>query len=419
MNTKLQWRAEVDEAGRLILPPEAAAQYGLKPGARVQLDGEAGGLRLRQPVTQLAKLYVEPTSWCNLACRTCIRNVWDEPLGLMAEATYARIHDGLREFSPPPTVFFGGFGEPLAHPRIVEMAAQAKALGSAVELITNGTLLTEDLSRQLIEARLDVLWVSIDGATPESYADVRLGAALPEVIANVARFRDLRRNRIFQRPRPEIGIVFVAMKRNLADLPAVLRLGQRLGAARFVVTNVLPHTPEMRAEVLYTRALSDIAYLPSPWVPHLHLPKIDLNDASQEVLFQAMRGGYNVTLAGNNLGGANDACRFVEEGAAAVGWDGRFSPCLPLLHNHTSFLDERERFSRRWVIGNVTERSLSELWRAPEHVAYRKRVQAFGFAPCAACGGCDLSQTNDADCYGNTFPVCGGCLWAQGVIQCP
>ena len=64
------------------------------------------------------------------------------------------------------------------------MVAQVKALGAPVELITNGTLLTEHLSRQLIKAGVDVLWVSLDGATPESYADVRLGAALPEVMDN-------------------------------------------------------------------------------------------------------------------------------------------------------------------------------------------------------------------------------------------
>ncbi len=26
---------------------------------------------------------------------------------------------------------------------------------------------------------------------------------------------------------------------------------------------------------------------------------------------------------------------------------------------------------------------------------------------------------NEEDCFGNTFPTCGGCLWAQGVIRCP
>jgi wyosine [tRNA(Phe)-imidazoG37] synthetase (radical SAM superfamily) len=61
----------------------------------------------------------------------------------MAEATFDRIIAGLPEFSPPPLVFFGGIGEPLMHPRLPEMIARAKALGSPVELITNGTLLTE------------------------------------------------------------------------------------------------------------------------------------------------------------------------------------------------------------------------------------------------------------------------------------
>ena len=49
-------------------------------------------------------------------------------------------------------------------------------------------LLNERTGRDLIDAGLDLLWVSIDGASPESYADVRLGAELAQVIANVARF---------------------------------------------------------------------------------------------------------------------------------------------------------------------------------------------------------------------------------------
>ena len=36
-----------------------------------------------------------------------------------------------------------------------------------------------------------------------------------------------------------------------------------------------------------------------------------------------------------------------------------------------------------------------------------------------ACGGCNQVDANKEDCFGSTFPTCGGCLWAQGVIQCP
>jgi hypothetical protein len=116
---------------------------------------------------------------------------------------------------------------------------------------------------------------------------------------------------------------------------------------------------------------------------------------------------------------ANDRCPFIERGATAIAWDGGLSPCLPLLHNHVSFLHEQERASRRYVVGKVTERDLRDLWADPEYVAFRERVQEFDFSSCTECGGCNLSETNDEDCYGNSFPTCGGCLWAQGVIQCP
>ena len=90
---------------------------------------------------------------------------------------------------------------------------------------------------------IDVLWLSLDGATPESYADVRLGALLPEVIANISRMRYS--SWAYEYPQFHLGVVFVAMKRNIDDLPAVLRIGSQLQADRFIVTNVLPYTAEL------------------------------------------------------------------------------------------------------------------------------------------------------------------------------
>lgn len=409
--------AEVDAEGRLVIPPELAAHLGLQPGAQVRLEVGANDLRLHRPVTHLNKVYIEPTNICNIACRTCMRNSWEVNEGRMSEATFGRILEGLGALTPPPAVFFGGIGEPLAHPRIVEMVAQIKALGAFAELITNGTLLDERRARGLIAAGLDVLWVSIDGATPESYADVRLGAELPRVLENMARFRQLRP--AGHHAKPEMGINFVAMRRNIADLPTVIATGRRLGVTRFMVSNVLPYTPELCDEVLYNRTLRDIAYLPSAWLPRLSFPKMDLNDDTEEAFLRALRSGANVTFAGNNLGGANDVCTFIEHGSMTIGWDGSVSPCPPLLYDHVSYLHRRRRVSHRHIIGSLAERDLLDLWNDPGYVAYRQRVQNFAFAPCTACGGCDLSEANLEDCLGNEFPVCGGCLWAQAVIQCP
>jgi MoaA/NifB/PqqE/SkfB family radical SAM enzyme len=368
--------------------------------------------------TRLAKLYLEPTNQCNLQCRTCIRNVWQEPTGMMSDTVFDRVIDGLRDFSPTPTVFFGGFGEPLFHPRIIDMVSQAKGIGARVEMITNGTLLTPDVSPHLLDAGIDVLWVSLDGTTPESYSDIRLGAELPQVIENIAQFSEIRndgqRHKSNSVPKynAQLGIEFVAMKRNINDLPSTLVLAHQLGAQQFIMTHLLPYTENMIDQVLYSRGLRENGY------PQPMLPPFDEGDPAGEALAAALRN-MNVTISGNNRQTAVDHCPFIEGESGAIRWDGGLSPCPPLLHSHVSYPVGRERFSRSWTIGNVAEHDLGNLWNTAEHIAFRKRVLAFSFPHCTKCGGCEMSDRNEEDCLLNTFPTCGGCWWAEGAIRCP
>jgi len=407
----------VDDSGRLIVPPEIARKLGLTPGAKVPFELEGEALHLRRPVTSLAKVYIEPTSRCNLECRTCIRNAWDEPMGNMPADIFQAILDGLKSFQPVPAVFFGGFGEPLAHPLIGEMVAQVKETGARVELITNGILLDESRSRQLVGVGLDELWVSLDGATPESYTDVRLAEALPEILENLARFRHIAQAN--DGHQTKLGVAFVAMQRNIADLPALLRLSSQISASHYKVTNLLPYTKEMCAETLYGMALDKDPRDPSPFSPHVDLPRIDWNETTLSPLYRTLRTYSNINLEGVRINHSGNRCPFISRGAAAIAWNGELSPCLALMHNYTSFLNGWERDSRRYGLGNLREHSLKELWESPEYVDFRQRVQDFDFSPCTLCGVCDMAQKNEEDCFGNTFPTCGGCLWAQGVIQCP
>ncbi len=413
MDGKLEFQIETDDRGRLVLPPEAVSRYRLKPGTRICLEDNGNALLLQKESGPPRKVYIEPTNRCNLECRTCMRRVWDEPLGLMPASTFGCILEGLRGFSPVPKIFFGGIGEPLAHPDIAEMVAQAKTLEGEVELITNGTLLSREMSRRLLHAGLDMLWVSIDGATPASYSDVRLGAALPEVLTNIAVFRNLRQTEYTQKAR--IGLSFVAMKRNIADLPEILRLGKELGARRLLVSNVLPYTAEMEQEVLYSRSRLDFFY-----GSFLELPVMDITETTLHPLYQTLSREKSLAFTATRPNEGKGRCPFIQDQTTAISWEGNLSPCLPLLRSHKAFLEQgRERFSRRYVIGNVREKSPQDLWEDPEYVSFRRRVQAFDFAPCVVCRGCEWGKGNEEDCFGNSFPTCGGCLWAQGVIQCP
>jgi MoaA/NifB/PqqE/SkfB family radical SAM enzyme len=409
----------VDEQGRLVLPPDLTARLGLVEDASVRIEEHADSFTVSRSTASLAKVYVEPTNVCNLHCSMCVRNVWDERPGMMSRATFTRIMEGVERVSPRPTLFFGGFGEPFAHPQFLTMLAAAKAAAGAVELITNGTALDENACRELVRIGVDRVWVSIDGATPESYADVRLWDALPQVTANLGRLRQLRL--VTRSGLPRLGIAFVAMKRNIADLAEVVRLGKRLGADRFSISNVLPHTPEMRDQALYEKSISSGGGEndPSPWAPQIALPRLDLDEGTVPHLARIAASRQGLPPWGQTGGSGAGSCPFVEKGSLSIRWDGEVSPCLPLLHTHRSYLDFRLRTSHAFSIGNINGRDLLDLWTDPAYVALRERLQIFDFAPCVTCNSCDMADENLEDCYGSPTPTCGGCLWAQGFIQCP
>lgn len=403
--------------GSLHIPAPLAEQLGLLPGSQVILESQPNELRLHAPVSHLGKVYLEPTSTCNLGCRTCMRNVWDEPLGSMDESTFQRILEGIGELPHRPTIFFGGYGEPLSHPHIIDMLHQVKALGCRTELITNGVHLSPEMADALQDACLDLLWVSLDGARPESYADVRLGAELPQVIENL---KFLRRSMLLRHTsQPQLGIAFVAMRRNIADLPEVLRLGSRLGVAYFSISNILAHTAELAQEELYDQSMYNSAYQVTPGLPQVSFPRMDAHPQVVAALAEILSSRYKVELAGARVGVSVNRCPFVEKNSVSIRWDGALSPCLPLLHTHQSYLDQRLRVSQSYTVGNIRDKSLSELWNDPAYFALRERLRDFDFSPCTFCNSCEMPDQNLEDCFGSSAPACGGCLWAQGIIQCP
>jgi MoaA/NifB/PqqE/SkfB family radical SAM enzyme len=412
-------RSIIAADGTLSLSQDQARRWGLTAGVEVRVTETPEGLFLRRADPALHKVYVEPTTLCNLACRTCVRNAWDEPMGHMAPEIYERLMTGLGRVPSLQKVAFWGFGEPLLHPNIVEMVAQAHALGARTELITNGLLLNPDMAHRLIDAGLDTVVVSVDGVSDQAYADVRVGAELGLVRRNLDALRDIRRGRIDGRP--DVGLEFVAMRSNLAELPHLPRLAASLGASHVIVTNLLPYTEDMTDEILYNSVSLTGPYLPQPseLYPEIRLPRMDARGPVRQALSTLLRYSGMGRPHNEHVGPAYGYCRFVNEGTVAVAWDGRVSPCIPLLHSYRCYILGREKEIKGYAVGHLAEQDIDEIWRQANYATLRDRVQRFDFSPCATCGGCEMNLSNEEDCLGNTWPVCGDCLWAQGVIQCP
>jgi len=110
------------------------------------------------------KIYVEITTRCNLHCRMCVKyaagsTIIDEdlPLALFKNLTPA--------LTKAKTLILNGIGEPLLHPDILEivrMAREALPPSATIGFQTNGFLVNEQNSLQLIGAGVNTVCLSLD-----------------------------------------------------------------------------------------------------------------------------------------------------------------------------------------------------------------------------------------------------------------
>ncbi len=401
--------------GRLDLPAGLVKKLGAAPGARLEIRLRDGYLQIKPNIHSLSRLYIEPTSRCNLACRTCIRNTWKEPMGDMSRPHFERLVSQIKDFPHLESVMFAGFGEPTAHPDILRMIRAVKSLGLRTEITTNGTLLDGPMIDGLRRAGLDMLWASFDSAGEKGFEDIRRGAKFGPIVAAL---KTLQAGNVRSRHKVRIGISFVVMRRNVADLQCLDDLAREVGAEKVLVSNILPYSADMEREMLCALTLSTATFS-SAAKTEITLPRMDVTSDTRDTILRLLRGYENLNLMGNPIFAETNHCRFIEGRTAFIRWDGQVAPCLGLLHGYTTFLYGYERNIKPHGFGDIGRKKLAGIWRSRDYRNFREKVRKFDFAPCHICGGCNLLESNEEDCLGNTFPACGGCLWAQGIIQCP
>jgi MoaA/NifB/PqqE/SkfB family radical SAM enzyme len=104
-----------------------------------------------------------PIRRCNLACKYC--NEFDDfSKPVPTELMFKRV-DKLGELGTSVITISGG--EPLLHPELDAIISRIRHHGMVAGLITNGYLLTAERIRQLNDAGLEWLQISIDNVTPD------------------------------------------------------------------------------------------------------------------------------------------------------------------------------------------------------------------------------------------------------------
>ncbi len=369
-------------------------------------------------MTELKKLYIEPTSNCNLQCAMCFRNTWfDEALCDMEYQVFEKVLCTLPKETE--TIFFGGMGEPLHHPQIIDMVRTCSQHSLKTELLTNGSLLTREMSDTLIDAGLNMLWISMDAIEPTDQE----GLGHPLYDEMLERIKVFNHQRYAKHAAIRLGITFVATKSNAAQLANLPLFIDRYRISEVNISNMYPTNLKSQEETLYQRTLNmsigSNAFGSTRPVVNLPYMDFDLTEVKKGLSGLFSKMNFNLQVNGIPVPRRSQYCRFINEGMAFVRSDGHVSPCMALLHNGTTVIGSTERKVYHHSFGDVKSSGVEEIWNSEEYTAFRKKVVDFSFSPCMNCGHCEYPEENISDCFGNEKPTCGACLWSEGLLSCP
>jgi len=162
---------------------------------------------------------IESTNLCNAKCVFCPRDEMHRRQGVMAMDLYRKIVDECATLGITH-VRVHNYGEPFLDRQLVEKVRYAKERGIAeVGMISNGSLITEEIARGMIEAGLDAINISVDAAGKDVFERTRIYLDYDTVVANIRTLVRLRSE--LGRKHPKLILSFVRQN-NSADEQAFI-----------------------------------------------------------------------------------------------------------------------------------------------------------------------------------------------------
>jgi radical SAM protein with 4Fe4S-binding SPASM domain len=153
-------------------------------------------------------LEVETSYACNFKCPNCPRFVSDIPLkGIMPTNVFQRIIAESQDMKLD-SIFLDHGGEPLLNKNLPEFVKISAVAGiKDIMLSTNGSLLTRDISSQLISNGLTKINFSIDACSKKIYSRVRPGGSYSQTIENIFTFLEEKKKHGKSFPRVRVSFI--------------------------------------------------------------------------------------------------------------------------------------------------------------------------------------------------------------------
>ena len=325
-------------------------------------------------------IQLEPTTYCNLNCASCGRSKYLTHFAHLSPEHFRAIVSQIR----PLKITFSGTGEPFMNPQIFTMIAMAKdEFGCSINTTSNGTLLTEDLCEQIIRSRLDLLKISIDAATKETYYTLRRQDFFERILFGIRTLIELKKRHGVERP--FIRFNYVISQENIDEIPRVLQLADTLGIDAIFFQFLWLLGIEERRETLiggltferYQHALKDA-------IAASRACRVTTNLRDMQRKLPLYWQKYQSTSVEHHR-----IC-LLPWFSAYITQEGDMRPCCTCLHDYTT-------------MGNLLESPLNEVWNGQKYQEFRRAIKA-GKRPFPICETCVPQNVGDMLRYSRILP---------------
>jgi MoaA/NifB/PqqE/SkfB family radical SAM enzyme len=287
-------------------------------------------------------ILIDPTNICTLRCPLC--PTWQDskerPKGKMEIQKYYKLLDEVG-----PYLFalaLHNWGEPLLHPELPEMIRYAKRYNIIVGLSTNLNHLSDETAKKIAGSEIDIVVVSIDGVSQESYSRYRRGGNFEKVISNIEKLDSCRN------PGTKFPLLvwqFLVNRYNESEIDSAHRMAEKMGM-QFIAS---PMRTDMRKELLLP--LHERVREMKDWLPE--------NPAYRKYAHE-IKNGTKTRQA---------TCKWLWN-STVINWDGSVSPCCGVFETKWDFqvcYDSRAK----------KEITLHKAWNSPRYKMARKLVAAY------------------------------------------
>lgn len=291
------------------------------------------------------RIELEPTTKCNFKCLKCESTYWDISPQDMSLENFKKVID---QFPHLKCISLSGIGHNWLNRDYMAMLRYLKSKSIFTQFFDTFFFIDEQKAKELIEIQVDKIWVSIDGASKETYEKLQAGSNFERVLQNVGRMMALKKEK--KSRFPEVGFHFIVTEDNYREMPDFIRMVHSLNP-----------DPAVLNLVQFTKLIPfrENAYL----TPHV-APEVFEETARLAKEF----GNFRIDTFRMGSGEKKDICECLDWTVPFITVDGAVYPCCAFTEGNM------RQIMHRYAFGNVFEDDFKNIWHSSKFKEFRKMI---------------------------------------------